>query len=90
MSGVVRNSDGKSQEAVESQAEVGKPVMEVTKGHASKDGARGGIMGFLDFLERRGDVEIRGCTPVPYDDRKETNYFKIFTLWFCLSCNPLP
>ncbi|KAF2023725.1 hypothetical protein EK21DRAFT_80214 [Setomelanomma holmii] len=46
--------------------------------------------GVMSVLERRGDVEFRGCTPVPYEDRTETSYFNIFTLWFCMSCNPLP
>jgi hypothetical protein len=46
--------------------------------------------GILKVLETRGDVELRGCTPVSYEDRTETNYFNIFTLWFCMSCNPLP
>ncbi|KAJ4369949.1 hypothetical protein N0V83_005713 [Neocucurbitaria cava] len=50
----------------------------------------GGWRGVLNLLEKRGDVELRGCTPVPYDQRNETNYFNIFTLWFCVSCNPLP
>jgi hypothetical protein len=50
----------------------------------------GGWRGVLSFLEKKGDVELRGCTPVPYEDRTETQYSKIFTLWFCMSCNPLP
>jgi hypothetical protein len=50
----------------------------------------GGWRGVLGFLEKKGDVELRGCTPVPYEDRRETQYSKIFTLWFCMSCNPLP
>jgi hypothetical protein len=41
-------------------------------------------------LEKRVDVEFRGCTPVPYDERIETNYLNIFTIWFSISCNPLP
>jgi hypothetical protein len=49
-----------------------------------------GWRGVLSFLEKKGDVELRGCTPVPYEDRRETQYSKIFTLWFCMSCNPLP
>lgn len=44
----------------------------------------------LDKLGQRGDVEFGGCTPVPYEQRQETNYFNIFTLWFSMSCNPLP
>jgi hypothetical protein len=49
-----------------------------------------GWRGVLSFLEKKGDVELRGCTPVPYEERLETRYSKIFTLWFCMSCNPLP
>ncbi|KAF1844622.1 uncharacterized protein K460DRAFT_376280 [Cucurbitaria berberidis CBS 394.84] len=76
------------------------PVKDETKGPNIDEGnmevgpgkqARvGGWRGMLNFLEKRGDVELRGCTPVPYDQRNETKYFNIFTLWFCLSCNPLP
>ncbi|KAH7089455.1 permease for cytosine/purines, uracil, thiamine, allantoin-domain-containing protein [Paraphoma chrysanthemicola] len=49
-----------------------------------------GWRGIMSILQTRADVELRGCTPVPYEDRTETNYFNIFTLWFCMSCNPLP
>lgn len=49
-----------------------------------------GWRGFISVLEKRGDIEFKGCTPVPYEERTETNYFSIFTLWFCMSCNPLP
>jgi hypothetical protein len=41
-------------------------------------------------LASKGDIELGGCQPVPYEDRTETNYFNIFTLWFSMSCNPLP
>jgi len=60
---------------------------QVTEGKQEKVG---GWRGVLSFLEKKGDVEVRGCTPVPYEDRTETGYSKIFTLWFCMSCNPLP
>lgn len=50
----------------------------------------GGLSGFLNLLETRGDVELRGSTPVPYEERTETKYLNIFTLWFSMSCNPLP
>jgi hypothetical protein len=46
--------------------------------------------GIMGKLEEQGDVEFRGCMPVPYEERTETNYFNIFTLWFSMSCNPLP
>jgi hypothetical protein len=38
----------------------------------------------------RGDSKFDGCTPITYEDRTETKYFNIFTLWFSMSCNPLP
>jgi hypothetical protein len=41
-------------------------------------------------LATKADVELRGCIPVPAEDRTETNYLNIFTLWFSMSCNPLP
>ncbi|KAF2818557.1 hypothetical protein CC86DRAFT_375758 [Ophiobolus disseminans] len=59
----------------------------VREGDQTKTGRWRRMMG---VLEERADVELRGCTPVPYEDRTETNYFSIFTLWFCMSCNPLP
>ncbi|KAI8943377.1 hypothetical protein NX059_001391 [Plenodomus lindquistii] len=55
-----------------------------------RQGREGGLCGILNLLEKRGDVELRGSTPVPYEERTETNYLNIFTLWFSMSCNPLP
>ena len=49
-----------------------------------------GLWSLLSRLEKRGAVELNGSAPVPYEDRTVTEYFNIFTLWFCLSCNPLP
>ncbi|KAH7073984.1 permease for cytosine/purines, uracil, thiamine, allantoin-domain-containing protein [Paraphoma chrysanthemicola] len=64
---------------------------DVSKSIIEEDSSRANDWrGILSILETRGDVELRGCTPVPYEDRTETNYFNIFTLWFCMSCNPLP
>jgi hypothetical protein len=74
--------------------DIKRPTIRVAESsqHVAEGGhARvGGIRGILHFLEKRGEVELRGCTPVPYEERKETDYSKIFTLWFCMSCNPLP
>ncbi|KAF2118701.1 purine-cytosine permease FCY21 [Lophiotrema nucula] len=50
----------------------------------------GKINGFVSRLAARGAVEIRGCTPVPYEERTVTQYFNIFSLWFCMSTNLLP
>ena len=50
----------------------------------------GGINGFLSKLSSRGGVELRGSIPVPYEERTVTQYINIFSLWFCMSCNPLP
>jgi hypothetical protein len=50
-------------------------------------GWRGGIK---SVFGGRGDSTFDGCTPIPYEDRTETKYFNIFTLWFSMSCNPLP
>jgi hypothetical protein len=36
--------------------------------------------GMMDLLEKRGDVELRGSTPVLDEDRTETKYLNIFTL----------
>lgn len=49
-----------------------------------------GWRGILSVLEERGKVEFRGCTPIAIEDRTEANYTNIFTLWFSMSCNPLP
>jgi hypothetical protein len=76
--------------------DIKRPTVRVAEASHDQDVTQGkqervrGIGGILNFLEKRGDVELRGCTPVPYEERKETNYSKIFTLWFCMSCNPLP
>jgi hypothetical protein len=50
----------------------------------------GGINGLLSMLDSQGKVELRGSTPVPYEERTVTRYLDIFSLWFCMSCNPLP
>ncbi|ORX94820.1 permease for cytosine/purines, uracil, thiamine, allantoin-domain-containing protein [Clohesyomyces aquaticus] len=50
----------------------------------------GGLNGFLAKLASRGGVELRGANPVPYEERTVTQYLNIFSLWFCMSCNPLP
>ncbi|KAF2128993.1 hypothetical protein P153DRAFT_386188 [Dothidotthia symphoricarpi CBS 119687] len=57
---------------------------------AEKRSRVGGLRGVMSFLEQRGEIELRGAAPVPYDERTETRYSRIFTLWFCMSCNPLP
>lgn len=67
--------------------QISTPTMDTSD---SKHTTPGRIARMLKFLEQRGDVELRGSIPVPYEDRTDTNYFSIFTLWFCVSCNPLP
>jgi hypothetical protein len=69
---------------------VGKGNSEGIDAHRGTTSRVGGLDGILNLLAKRGDVELQGATPVPYDERTETNYFNIFTLWFCMSCNPLP
>jgi hypothetical protein len=61
-----------------------KPAVSVHVGEKSRFG------GFLSILERHGGVELRGSTPVPYEERTVTQYWNIFSLWFTMSCNPLP
>jgi len=70
--------------------QVGKDSSSNSSPHRGKASRVGGLHGLLNLLAKRGDVELQGATPVPYDERTETNYFNIFTLWFCMSCNPLP
>jgi hypothetical protein len=70
-----------------SDQEHGQPKMETTERSQARAGGWRGIMSVLD---ERGDVELRGCTPIPIEERTETNYINIFTLWFSMSCNPLP
>lgn len=67
--------------------QVGQKISPASSPHRGKASKLGGLLG---LLAKRGDVELQGATPVPYDERTETNYFNIFTLWFCMSCNPLP
>lgn len=58
--------------------------------NGGKQSRAGRLRGPFAILERHGEVEVRGAAPVPYDERTETSYSKVFTLWFCMSCNPLP
>jgi hypothetical protein len=67
--------------------EPAQPNMEVREAKQVRVSGWKGIMGMLD---ERADVELRGCTPIPYEERTETNFINIFTLWFSMSCNPLP
>ncbi len=59
-------------------------------GDTNRSAREGKWNSLLSLLERKGDVELRGATPVPLDVRTEIKYANIFTLWFCVSCNPLP
>lgn len=59
--------------------------------YASRDASRtSSLLSILDVLEKRAGVELRGCQPVPWDKRTVTQYGNVFTLWFSMSCNPLP
>ncbi|KAF2711135.1 hypothetical protein K504DRAFT_490058 [Pleomassaria siparia CBS 279.74] len=60
------------------------------EGHVGEQSRLGGVHGFLARLATKGSVELRGSMPVPYQEREMTQYVNIFSLWFCLSCNPLP
>lgn len=35
-------------------------------------------------------VELRGITPVPFEEKTDTRYINIFFLWFSMSANLLP
>lgn len=70
--------------------QVGKDVSSTEPRHRGKALRAGGLDGLLHLLAKRGDIELQGATPVPYDERTETTYLNMFTLWFCMSCNPLP
>lgn len=37
-----------------------------------------------------GRVELRGVQPIPLEERTETRYINIFTLWWCMNTNLLP
>lgn len=45
---------------------------------------------FRKVLTNGTGLEVRGASPVPYEERKVTRYFDVFSLWFCLSVNLLP
>jgi hypothetical protein len=76
-------SGGQKEQAVR---QITPPTERTMGNHTRSQGWRG----LLSKLQERGDVELRGCTPIPYNERTETRYFNIFTLWFSMSCNPLP
>lgn len=69
------------------QHKVQKVNVEVNEGERSKLGV---LWSILARLERRGDVELRGCMSVPYEEKIVKQYWNILSLWFCMSCNPLP
>lgn len=37
-----------------------------------------------------GRVELRGVQPIPIEERTETRFVNIFTLWWCMNSNLLP
>ncbi|PVH98444.1 hypothetical protein DM02DRAFT_615792 [Periconia macrospinosa] len=49
-----------------------------------------GLKSLLSRLEHHGGIEVKGAIPVPYEERKITQYWHVFSLWFCMSCNMLP
>jgi hypothetical protein len=51
---------------------------------------KGKMKALLSKLASQGTVELRGSAPVPYEERTVTRYLDIFSIWFCMSCNPLP
>lgn len=81
----VGNNDSKKPDV-----EVGSRLRSSAEVNTGGQSRVGGLTGVFNLLAKRGEVELRGCTPVPYDERTETNYVNIFTLWFSMSCNPLP
>ena len=76
-----------SRPPLEKEMHPSKPNLEVSEGKLTSPKRWRRIIG---MLEKRSNIEFRGCTPVPDSDRTEMNYFNIFTLWFSMSCNPLP
>jgi len=71
---------------------VGEPVRDndIVEDTTGEQNSLDGFDSFISKLARRGGVELRGSIPVPYEDRTVTQYLNIFSLWFCVSCNPLP
>lgn len=37
-----------------------------------------------------GRIELRGVQPIPMEERTETRFINIFTLWWCMNANLLP
>lgn len=37
-----------------------------------------------------GGVELQGFAPIVPEERKETRYFNVFSIWFCMSLNLTP
>lgn len=52
-------------------------------------GAQTGWRGLLYSILASGRVEERGMVPVPYEERKSTRYFNVFSIWFCMNFNIL-
>jgi len=71
----------------EKEMKLDNPDAQISEGRREKSK---GWRGIVSVLQERSDIEFRGCTPIPYEERTETNCFNIFTLWFSMSCNPLP
>jgi hypothetical protein len=50
----------------------------------------GGWRGLLHKIATFGRVEIQGITPIPVDERVQTDTINVFTLWCCINTNILP
>lgn len=37
-----------------------------------------------------GRVELRGIQPIPVEERTDTQFANVFTIWWCMNANLLP
>jgi hypothetical protein len=84
-----------------SSSQGGKKVVDIEKNAATKvnpdDGFEAsdskplpGLRGFLYKAALGTGLEVRGVTPVPLSERTVTQYFNVFSIWFCISVSLLP
>lgn len=75
---------------VDNEKEIHSPGFEDERPPKQKNKVWTALRNFYYRLEAQGRVESRGCAPVPYEERTVTTFMDIFSLWFCMSCNPSP
>lgn len=60
------------------------------QGTAGQTTGGGGALGFVKKILRAGRVEETGIEPVPLEERTNTKFYNVFTVWCSMNCNILP